>query len=147
MSDTLWVNADRAGTMQVFDNLISNALKFSPPQTTVYVHTYPENGFVLVSVRDEGPGINAEDQKKMFGKFCRLTARPTGGESSNGLGLSIVKRLVDAMGGSIQCQSTPGMGTTFMVRLPSAQAETDKVEAKTVTESKAPISRELVKTD
>jgi signal transduction histidine kinase len=147
MSDTLWVEADRSGAMQVFDNLISNALKFSPPQTTIYVHTYPENGFVLVSVRDEGPGINAEDQKKMFGKFCRLTARPTGGESSNGLGLSIVKRLVDAMGGSIQCQSTPGMGTTFMVRLPSAPEETDNVDAKTVAKSNATISLELVKTD
>jgi two-component system sensor histidine kinase/response regulator len=147
MSDTLWVKADRAGTMQVFDNLISNALKFSPPQTTIYVHTYPENGFVLVSVRDEGPGINTEDQKKMFGKFCRLTARPTGGESSNGLGLSIVKRLVDAMGGSIQCQSTPGMGTTFMVRLPSAPEETDNVETKTLLESRVTSSSELVKID
>jgi len=125
--DTLWGQADRAATMQVIDNLISNALKFSPPQTTVHVYTSPEKGFVLVCVRDEGPGINAEDQKKMFGKFCRLTARPTAGESSNGLGLSIVKRLVDAMGGTIQCQSTPGLGTTFLVRLPAA-TEPEPVE-------------------
>jgi signal transduction histidine kinase len=109
--------------MQVFDNLISNALKFSPPQTTVQVHTLPEKDFILVNVRDEGPGINAEDQKKMFRKFCRLTARPTGGETSNGLGLSIVKRLVDAMGGTIQCQSTLGVGTNFMVRLPACPKE------------------------
>jgi signal transduction histidine kinase len=119
ISDTLWAKADRAATMQVFDNLISNALKFSPPQTTIHVHTMPEKDFILVNVRDEGPGINPEDQKKMFQKFCRLTARPTGGESSNGLGLSIVKRLVDAMGGTIQCQSIPGLGATFMVRLPA----------------------------
>jgi len=129
ISDTLWARADRAATMQVFDNLISNALKFSPPQTTVYVHTLPEKDFVLVSVRDEGPGINPEDQRKMFGKFCRLTARPTAGESSNGLGLSIVKRLVDAMGGFIQCQSTPGLGTTFMVRLPASPAEAEPAAA------------------
>jgi signal transduction histidine kinase len=122
-SETLWAKADRAATMQVFDNLISNALKFSPPQTTVQVHTLPEKDFILVNVRDEGPGINAEDQKKMFRKFCRLTARPTGGETSNGLGLSIVKRLVDAMGGTIQCQSTLGVGTNFMVRLPACPKE------------------------
>ena len=143
ISDSLWAKADRAGTMQVFDNLISNALKFSPPQTTVHVHTLPERDFVLVSVRDEGPGINAEDQKKMFGKFCRLTARPTGGESSNGLGLSIVKRLVDAMGGTIQFQSSPGMGATFMVRLPAAPQEAEKVESKRNVEEKAALMRQL----
>ena len=73
---------------------------------------------MLVTVREQGPGINAEDQKKLFQKFTRLTARPTGGEGSTGLGLSIVKRLVDAMGGNIQCQSTPGDGAVFIVRLP-----------------------------
>jgi signal transduction histidine kinase len=130
ISDTLWAKADRAATMQVFDNLISNALKFSPPQTTIHIHTMPEKDFILVNVRDEGPGINAEDQKKMFQKFSRLTARPTGGESSNGLGLSIVKRLVDTMGGTIQCQSTPGLGTNFMVRLPSCPKEELVAEAK-----------------
>jgi signal transduction histidine kinase len=143
ISDPLWAKADRAGTMQIFDNLISNALKFSPPQTTVHVHTLPERDSVLVSVRDEGPGINAEDQKKMFGKFCRLTARPTGGESSNGLGLSIVKRLVDAMGGTIQFQSSPGMGATFMVRLPAAPQEAEKVESKRNVEEKAALMRQL----
>ncbi len=117
-SENLWAKVDRAATMQIFDNLISNALKFSPPQTTVLVHTLPEKNFVLVSVRDEGPGINAEDQKKMFQKFTRLTARPTGGESSTGLGLAIVKRLVDGMAGTIQCQSAVGTGTVFLVRLP-----------------------------
>jgi signal transduction histidine kinase len=119
ISDSLWAKADRAATMQIFDNLISNALKFSPPQTTVYVHTLPEKDFVLVNVRDEGPGISAQDQKNLFKKFLRLTARPTGGESSNGLGLAIVKKLVDGMSGTIQCQSTLGLGTIFMVRLPA----------------------------
>jgi signal transduction histidine kinase len=133
ISDTLWAKADRAATMQIFDNLISNALKFSPPQTTIHIHTMPEKDFILVNVRDEGPGINAEDQKKMFQKFCRLTARPTGGESSNGLGLAIVKRLVDAMGGNIQCQSTLGLGTNFMVRLPSCPKEDPLTEPEPAT--------------
>ena len=118
VSENLWAKVDRAATQQIFDNLISNALKFSPPESTVTIHTLPEKDFVLVTVRDQGPGINAEDQKKLFQKFTRLTARPTGGEGSTGLGLSIVKRLVDAMGGNIQCQSTPGDGAVFIVRLP-----------------------------
>jgi signal transduction histidine kinase len=69
-------------------------------------------------VRDEGPGISEADQKKMFQKFTRLSARPTGGESSTGLGLAIVKRLAEAMSGTVQCHSTPGAGSTFTVRLP-----------------------------
>jgi signal transduction histidine kinase len=117
-SDGLWAKADRAATLQILDNLISNAVKYSPPNTTVHVHTLPETGSILVSVRDEGPGISEADQKKMFQKFTRLTARPTGGESSTGLGLSIVKRLAEAMSGSVQCQSVLGFGSTFLLRLP-----------------------------
>ena len=122
MSSLIFALADRAGTMQVLDNLISNALKFSPPKTTVHVHTMPEQDHILVTVRDEGPGIGPDDQKRMFQKFTRLSARPTAGESSTGLGLSIVKRLVEGMNGTIQCQSTLGLGTTFIVRLPICPA-------------------------
>ncbi len=117
-SDGLWAKADRAATLQILDNLISNAVKYSPPNTTVHVHTLPEAESILVSVRDEGPGISETDQKKMFQKFTRLTARPTGGESSTGLGLSIVKRLAEAMSGTVQCQSVLGFGSTFLLRLP-----------------------------
>jgi signal transduction histidine kinase len=114
----LWAKADEAATMQILDNLISNALKYSPPNTTTAVHTLPEANYILVSVRDEGPGISESDQKKLFQKFTRLTARPTGGESSTGLGLAIVKRLAEAMSGTIQCHSAPGAGSTFTLRLP-----------------------------
>lgn len=117
-SEGLWARADRAATLQILDNLISNAVKYSPPNTTVHVHALPETEWILVSVRDEGPGINEADQKKLFQKFTRLTARPTGGESSTGLGLSIVKRLAEAMDGTIQCHSVAGFGATFMLRLP-----------------------------
>jgi signal transduction histidine kinase len=117
-SDGLWARADRAATLQILDNLISNAVKYSPPNTTIHVHTMPEKDSIMISVRDEGPGISEADQKRMFQKFTRLTARPTGGESSTGLGLSIVKRLAEAMSGSVQCQSTLGCGATFILRLP-----------------------------
>jgi len=117
-SEGLWAKADPAATLQILDNLISNALKYSPPNTTVHLHTLPEKDYVLVSVRDEGPGISEADQKKLFQKFTRLSARPTGGESSTGLGLAIVKRLAEAMSGSIQCYSAPGTGSNFTLRLP-----------------------------
>ncbi len=117
-SDNVWGKADAAATLQILDNLVSNALKYSPPKTTIHVHTLPEKNYVLVSVRDEGPGISEADQKKLFRKFTRLSARPTGGESSTGLGLAIVKRLAEAMSGTIQCYSVPGAGSTFTLRLP-----------------------------
>jgi signal transduction histidine kinase len=107
--------------LQILDNLISNALKFSAPHTTIHVHTLPETNNILISIRDEGPGISEADQKKLFQKFTRLSARPTGGESSTGLGLAIVKRLAEAMSGTIQCHSALGAGATFTLRLPVCQ--------------------------
>jgi signal transduction histidine kinase len=126
--DAFWAQADRNATMQILDNLISNAVKYSPRNTTVRVRLGgPENGKVFVAIKDEGPGLSAEDQQKLFRKFTRLTARPTGGESSTGLGLSIVKRLAEAMSGSVDCESTLGQGATFTLRLPNWN---DRVRAK-----------------
>jgi signal transduction histidine kinase len=112
------VRADPNATTQILDNLISNAVKYSPKRTTVSIRAYIERGHACVAVQDEGPGISEADRAKMFGKFARLSARPTGGESSNGLGLSIVKRLAEAMSGTVECQSKLGEGSTFIVRLP-----------------------------
>ncbi len=114
----IWASADRSTTVQILDNLISNAVKYSPFKTTVRIGTSVQGGAVQVAVQDEGPGLSEEDQTKLFGKFVRLSARPTGGESSTGLGLSIVKRLAEAMSGSIACQSVLGQGATFLLRLP-----------------------------
>jgi signal transduction histidine kinase len=149
VSQGLWAKADPAATLQILDNLISNALKFSPPSTTIHVHTLPETNYILVAVRDEGPGISESDQKMMFQKFTRLSARPTGGESSTGLGLAIVKRLAEAMSGTVQCHSAPGAGSTFTVRLPicppppPANVITtlagDKMEIRTVTAEPIPL--------
>ena len=114
----LAVLADPTGVTQILDNLISNAVKYSPNKTTVRIRSGLPAGMVSVAVTDEGPGISEEDRKKMFGKFARLSARPTGGESSNGLGLSIVKRLAEAMSGTVECRSVLGEGSTFIVWLP-----------------------------
>jgi len=111
--------ADEAATMQVLDNLVSNAVKYSPHGTTIYVRVQATSaGMARVEVQDEGPGLSAEDMSKLFGKFARLTAQPTGGEHSTGLGLSIVKKMVEAMHGTVWCESEIGKGATFIVELP-----------------------------
>ncbi len=115
------VLADRSVTLQILDNLVSNAVKFSPAGSPIRVtiSRVPE-GF-LCAVQDEGPGLSAEDRKRLFGKFARLSARPTGGENTTGLGLSIVKKLVEAMNGAVWCESNPGHGAKFVFRLPQCR--------------------------
>ena len=120
LPDELTAHADSNAAMQILDNLISNAVKYSPPVTLVQIHGCVEGADACISVTDQGPGVSDEDLKKMFGKFTRLSAKPTGGESSNGLGLSIVKKLAEAMSGSVDCRSVLGAGATFTVRLPLA---------------------------
>jgi signal transduction histidine kinase/ligand-binding sensor domain-containing protein len=114
------VMADGSQLVQIMDNLVSNAVKYSPRDKNIYVRVWLVDGSVRVEVRDEGPGISAEDLKRLFGKFARLTARPTAGEHSTGLGLAIVKRLVESMHGKVWCESQPGRGATFIVSLPVA---------------------------
>lgn len=101
---------------QVMDNLISNGIKFSDPGKKLYIGIKNEDGFQIVSVKDEGPGIAAEEQKSLFNKFKTLAAKPTSDEKSTGLGLSIVKKFVTAMNGEIYCESELGKGTTFLVK-------------------------------
>ncbi len=110
--------ADPNATIQVLDNIISNAIKYSPHGKNVYVTVRTVDNKVRCEVKDEGPGLNEEDMKKLFGKFARLSAQPTGGEHSTGLGLSIVKRMVEAMKGNVWCESELGHGAMFIVELP-----------------------------
>lgn len=116
--------ADETMTIQVVDNLISNAVKYSPHGKNIYVKIQDHlanganNQTIRIEIADEGPGISEEDMQKLFGKFARLTARPTGNEHSTGLGLSIVKKIVEAMNGKVWCESELGNGATFVVELP-----------------------------
>jgi signal transduction histidine kinase len=118
----VWGLVDRNAALQILDNLISNALKFSPLKSTVQVVVTAENGYATIGVKDQGPGLSAADQEKLFRKFTRLSAQPTGGESSTGLGLSIVKKLAEAMSGTVLCRSVLGEGATFVLRLPACDA-------------------------
>jgi two-component system, sensor histidine kinase and response regulator len=114
--------ADFFALDQIFDNLISNALKFSPENKSIFVSVRSVNHHAECVVRDEGPGFTAEDKAKMFRRYGRLSARPTGGEPSTGLGLSIVRKLVSGMGGELSCESVPGSGAKFTIRLPRPAA-------------------------
>ncbi len=118
--------ADFFALDQVLDNLISNALKFSPPDRQIFVSARSINHHAECVVRDEGPGFTAEDKEKMFRRYGRLSARPTDGEPSTGLGLSIVRKLVQGMKGELRCESTPGNGATFTVRLPCPKSNQTK---------------------
>jgi signal transduction histidine kinase len=115
--DGVIVVADRLYLNRILDNLLSNAIKFSEQEKNVTVSIKDNKENVLLTVADEGPGISEEDQKKLYLKFQKLTARPTGGESSTGLGLSIVKTLIEKMGGAISCRSQLGKGAAFSITL------------------------------
>lgn len=105
---------------QVIDNLIANALKFSESNKNVYVSLVKDTSGAKVDIRDEGPGISEEDQAKLYGTFQKLSARPTGDEKSTGLGLSIVKKVLEAHKSELNVVSQLGKGTTFSFTLPSA---------------------------
>jgi len=116
--------ADSNAFREVMENLISNAIKYSPRQKKIYVRVETTaNLKVRIEVRDEGPGISPEDQKNLFKKFTRLTAKPTAGEASSGLGLSIVKKIVEHIHGTIWCESTLGEGASFIIELPVSAPE------------------------
>jgi signal transduction histidine kinase len=113
-----FIQGDRGRLTQAVDNLISNAVKFSSAESQVAISLARKGKDLLFTVQDHGPGISQEDQTKLFQPFAKATARPTAGERSTGLGLSIVKRIVEAHGGDVRLESVLGQGTTLRVRLP-----------------------------
>ena len=103
---------------QVLNNLISNAIKFSNPNTTVEVRAARGEREAVVAVRDEGQGIPADEIERLFIPFEKLSVKSTGGEESTGLGLAIAKRIVEGHGGKVWVQSEVGTGSTFSFSLP-----------------------------
>jgi two-component system, sensor histidine kinase and response regulator len=121
-SGAIRVVGDHEALVRALSNLVSNAVKFSPPHRRVTVAIRPDDppGQVCTDVCDQGPGLSREDLQHLFTPYRRLTAQPTGGESSTGLGLSIVRELVEKMSGTIGCDNAPGGGACFWIRLKTA---------------------------
>ncbi|MCU0425598.1 MAG: ATP-binding protein [Candidatus Kapabacteria bacterium] len=117
--------ADKEALHHILDNLLSNAVKYSPQwkRITVTASLVPSASSGIapqlrIEIQDEGQGISQEDRKRLFSKFARLTARPTAGEHSTGLGLFIVKKLVELQQGRVWCESEQGKGANFIVEIP-----------------------------
>jgi signal transduction histidine kinase len=107
---------------EAIDNLVSNAVKYSPIGGKITVLVTQDDASVTIRVADEGAGLSPEDLGRLFGRFQRLSAKPTAGESSTGLGLSIVKRIIDMHGGEVTAESAgPGQGSTFTITLPATE--------------------------
>lgn len=115
-----YVSMDSAKMQQVVDNLISNAVKYSPPGSTITVELKIADGRCSFGVKDQGPGIPENERDRLFQDFGRLSARPTAGEKSTGLGLAICRKIVDAHGGTIVAENLPAGGCEFRVTLPLA---------------------------
>jgi predicted ATPase/signal transduction histidine kinase/tRNA A-37 threonylcarbamoyl transferase component Bud32 len=113
-AESIFLNIDEAWLAQIMDNLISNSIKFSNPGKNISIQIN-FIGKTRIQVIDQGPGFTDNDKQRLFQKFARLSAIPTGGETSSGLGLSIVKKMVEIMNGNVYCESTPGQGSVFTV--------------------------------
>jgi PAS domain S-box-containing protein len=120
---TLRMRADGTRLGQVFDNLISNAIKFTPERGKVKVCLDSDDGALMATVTDTGRGIPHAEQSRLFERFFRTTA--TRDVPGTGLGLTIVRAIVEAHGGSVTCESREGVGTTFAFRLPLARPAAD----------------------
>lgn len=113
--------ADSDALSQILDNLISNAIKYSPMGGKVLVQVRVTEGAVTVRVQDEGVGVPLDEVERLFQKFTKLSTKPTAGESSNGLGLAIARKLVKLLQGDIWYEHHPGKGATFVLELPIAK--------------------------
>ncbi len=117
MLPTMMVYADKHYLHRILDNLFSNALKFSSENKNIFIKAYEDGNWIRVDVRDEGPGISQEDQTKLYKKFQTLTARPTGGETATGIGLSVAKAFAEKMEAELSCVSKLDEGSLFTLRV------------------------------
>jgi signal transduction histidine kinase len=122
------LEGDPVRLAQLLDNLVSNAIKFTPEGGRVDVRSGIERGEAVLEVRDSGIGISASDQAQLFGRFFRASNATAQGIPGTGLGLAISKAIVDAHGGEIGVTSEENVGTTFRARIPIREASGGSLE-------------------
>lgn len=120
--DDLWVVGDRLSLRQALGNLLANAIRLSPPSTTVRLRAGREGRWVWIAVEDQGPGIDPDDQAHVFERFWRGDPREGREQGRSGLGLTIVRQIAEAHGGEVKLASTPGHGSAFALWLPARPA-------------------------
>ena len=118
-SSNIFINADKQKIKEVLENLISNAIKYSEKGKKIEVFTEKREKDIFIKIKDYGPGFNESDLKNIFKRFQRLSAKPTGDEPSTGLGLYIVKRIIDQHDGIINIETEINKGSTFKIYLPA----------------------------
>lgn len=116
------VESDHDKMIQAINNIVSNAIKYSPKEKNIWARIdlkeYENTQYVRFELQDEGPGFTDDDRLNMFSKFKKLSAKPTGGESSSGLGLAIAKELIELHGGKIWLDNEVKVGSKFVIELP-----------------------------
>jgi two-component system phosphate regulon sensor histidine kinase PhoR len=120
-NDLPQVMADSEALSTALVNLLDNALKFTPAEKHILIRAYADNSSVTFAVRDNGVGIATDEQRRIFDRFYRVDQRLARETAGVGLGLSIVDLIVRAHGGEVQVSSSPGAGSTFALRVPSAR--------------------------
>ena len=123
------ITSDKLALTRILDNLISNAIKFSPFEKDVEITALMEMDELVLSVKDQGPGLSKNDKEKLFKRFQMLSNKPTNNEISTGLGLATVKLLTEKLGFDIEVESEEGIGSTFSLRIPAKRANEELLDA------------------
>jgi signal transduction histidine kinase len=121
-NDKIFILTESALFSQIIENILSNAIKYSPKNKNIFISVQSLNGKARIKIKDEGPGFRDDEKEIMYKQFVKLSAKPTDGETSTGLGLSIVKRFVELNGGKIQLNSTFGFGSEFILEFDEVKA-------------------------
>lgn len=117
-NNQIYINSDRLKIKEIIENLISNAIKYSSEKTEIKISLDSDGNYIIIRVEDQGPGFTDSDMKKIFGKFQRLSAKPSGNESSTGLGLYITKTIIEKLNGTINLASSSCNGSVFIAKIP-----------------------------
>lgn len=121
MRPPAWISGDRGRLLQVLSNIVSNASKYSPADSRIFARCETASDRLIISITDEGPGINKEDQEKLFSLFYRTDAAEHSSTPGTGIGLYVCEQIIALHHGQITVTSEPGSGSTFTIELPGVQ--------------------------